>query len=89
MDTLWQDIRFGVRWLLAKPATTLVAIATLAIGIGATTAIVSVVNGVLLRPLPFPEPDRRLCRRDGLGIRRSGRFRSIVACHSVEQTNHY
>jgi putative ABC transport system permease protein len=56
MDKLWQDVRFGVRWLCAKPATTLVAVATLSIGIGATTAIVSVVNSVLLRPLPFPEP---------------------------------
>jgi putative ABC transport system permease protein len=58
METLIQDLRYSYRMLVKKPVFTSVAVLTLALGLGSTTAIFSVINGLLLRPLPYPNPDQ-------------------------------
>src|SRR5687767_15900107 len=60
---MFQDIRYGVRMLMRTPVVTAIAVVTLALAIGANTAIFSVVHGVLLAPLPYPEPDRLVALR--------------------------
>ena len=89
VESFIQDLRFGARMLVKNPGFTLIAVLTLALGIGANTAIFSAARGVLLRPLPFPEPERLIGIREskvGEGHSNPLAWRSFFAFRDQAQT---
>src|SRR5262245_2912735 len=81
LETLWLDLRYGARILLKNPGFTLIAVMTLALGVGANTAIFSVVNGVLLKSLPYHDPERIILLWGD--VRSRGEHRSQVSATDV------
>ena len=89
LETIWQDLRYGARIFFKQPAFTFIAVLTLVLGIGANTAIFSVVRGVLFGPLPFPEPERLIGIREskvGEGQGNPLAWRSFFAFRDQAQT---
>jgi hypothetical protein len=85
METLWQDIRYGIRMLLKAPSVSIVATIALALGIGANTAIFTVVNAVLLRPLPFANPEQLMMVWESDSSRRANWRRAAADCFTRSQ----
>jgi len=91
METFWQDVRYGARMLVKGPGFTAIAVLTLALGIGANTAIFSIVNGVLLKPLPYPEPQKLLTvwgRFTGIGLPDDRNAISAPEFRDIQEFNH-
>src|SRR6266478_15408 len=103
MESLWLDLRYGLRMLIRSPSFTIVAVGVLVLGIAAGTAIFSVVNAVLLRPLPYDDPDRLMLVQESLpnlslqtgavsaaefwDYKQGNEVFSNIACFSAENLN--
>ncbi len=91
MDTIWQDLKFAARMLVKNAGLTLTAILTLALGIGANTAIFSVLSAVLLRPLPYPQPEQLVKvwgRFTGIGLPKDQMWFSAPEYRDLNELSH-
>src|SRR5579871_1765763 len=91
MKTLLQDARFAIRQMAKRPGFTLVVVLTMALGIGANAAIFSVLDAVLLRPLPYPQPERLIkvwTRFTGIGLPNDQNWVSAPEFRDIQQLNH-
>jgi predicted permease len=88
MGTLWQDIRYGCRMLGRSPGFTAVVVVILAVGIGATTAMLSVVDAVLFRPCPYRDPETLVCVRETNKTRTRRGYTSYAGFQDWQQRNH-
>jgi hypothetical protein len=95
MKTLFQDIRYGLRQLVKMPGFTLTAVISLALGIGATTAVFSVVYSILMDPYPYANPDRMIHMRlltpkgDLTGFGLTGAQFQIISRRRLESDHHW
>src|SRR3954449_11368972 len=88
MDTLFQDIRFGWRLLRRTPGFTIAAVLALALGVGATTAIFTVLDRVVLRPLPYPNADRLVKLRSAVSGKTVAGFWGVSTAGYFEYRRH-